>query len=68
MTTVSGSSQSVYVFPANFASISNDFRVAFGVIPQDDMVRDVVVVSELLQPLPGKCTDKYFYRSDVHSK
>ena len=54
---MSGSSQSVYVFPANFASISNDFRVAFGVIPQDDMVRDVVVVSELLQPLPGKCTD-----------
>ena len=28
-------------------------KIAFGVIPQDHIVRDMSVVSEMLQPLPG---------------
>ena len=53
LTTVSSRNQSVYVFPADFASIDNDFVLAFGVIPHRDVVRDVTVVSDMLQPLPG---------------
>ena len=54
LTTVSSRNQSVYVFPADFASIGDDSVLAFGVITHPDVVRDVTVVSEVLQPLPGK--------------
>lgn len=57
LTTESSKNQSVYVFPADFASISGDLRLAFGVIPHDNVVRDILVVSEILQPLPGECTN-----------
>ena len=57
LTTISSSSQSIYVFPANFARVAgridDDLRIAFGVIPQENVVRDLRVVSEMLQPLPG---------------
>ena len=53
LTTVSSRNQSVYVFPADFASIDKEFTLAFGVIPHRDVVRDVTIVSEMLQPLPG---------------
>ena len=47
----------MYVFPADFASIDNEiddeFILAFGVIPHRDVVRDVTVVSDMAQPLPG---------------
>jgi hypothetical protein len=57
LTTISSSSQSVYVLPADFAStISGNVEVAFGVIPQTDVVRDIRVVSEMLQPLPDGLT------------
>jgi hypothetical protein len=56
LTTISTSSQSIYVFPADFASftsiIGDSVKMAFGVIPQADVVRAVCVVSEILQPLP----------------
>ena len=59
LTTISSSSQSVYVLPANFAGFGTivddeSIELAFGVIPQDNVVRDICVVSEILQPLPGK--------------
>ena len=57
LTTVSSKNQSVYALPADFASISGDLRLAFGVIPHDNVVRDILVVSEILQPLPGECTN-----------
>ena len=53
LTTVSSRNQSVHVFPADFASIDKKFILAFGVIPHRDVVRDVTVVSDMLQPLPG---------------
>lgn len=56
-TTVSSKNQSVYVFPADFASISDEFTLAFGEIPHDNVVRDLLVVSEILQPLPGECVN-----------
>jgi hypothetical protein len=56
LTTISTSSQSIYVFPADFASftsiVGDGVKMAFGVIPQADVVRAVCVVSEILQPLP----------------
>ena len=57
LTTESVKNQSVYAIPADFASISGDLRLAFGVIPHDNIVRDIFVVSEILQPLPGECTN-----------
>ena len=58
LTTISNSAQSVYVIPADFPSfasiISESVTLAFGVIPQADVVRDICVVSDTLQPLPGK--------------
>ena len=61
LTIVSSKNQSVYVFPADFASISGDLTLAFGVIPHDNVVRDILVVSEILQPLPGEYTNIYQY-------
>ena len=59
LTTISSTSQSVYVIPADFASfhsITGDRKLtpAFGIIPQTDVVRDICVVSDILQPLPGE--------------
>ena len=63
LTTIASTSQSVYVFPSNFAniteSIGDGFKIAFGVIPQDHIVRDMCVVSRMLQPLPGDCIHIY---------
>ena len=60
LTTISSSSQSIYVLPADFASfatiVSDSVKPAFGVIPQTDVVRDIRVMSQLLQPLPGEST------------
>lgn len=70
LTTISSSSQPVYILPADFASLDlivddDSVKLAFGVIPQADVVRDICVVSELLQPLPGKylctCHNAFFY-------
>lgn len=53
----------MYVFPADFASIDSKFTLAFGVIPQDDVVRDILIVSDVLQPLPGESvTALEFYK------
>ena len=59
LTTISSSSQSVYVIPADFANfhlITGDHKLtpAFGIIAQTDVVRDICVVSDILQPLPGE--------------
>ena len=53
LTTISIRNQSVYVLPSDFASIGDTFRLAVGIIHQDNVVRDMRVVSEMLQPLPG---------------
>ena len=57
------------MFPADFASIDDmfddEFVLAFGVIPHRDVVRDVTVVSDILQPLPG--TQHYSLQFCIHS-
>lgn len=54
LTAVSSSNQSVYSFPANLSAISESLILSYGVMNfQPMVVRDIAVVSEVLQPLPG---------------
>ena len=54
LTAVSSSNQSVYILPANLSAIGEGLSLTYGVMNfQPNVVRDIAVVSEALQPLPG---------------
>ena len=56
LTAVFSSDQSVYIFPANLSAIGEGLTLTYGVMNfQPNVVRDIAVVSEALQPLPGMC-------------
>ena len=74
LTTVSINSQPVYAIPANLAAIGNGLTITYWVMNfEPNVVRDIAVVSKVLQPLPGMlshvhlCIDAHGHATYMHS-